>query len=1077
MTPGILTFGSQPTQQDYQNSVINFHPTSFWCMNLAAQSPGLIQDITTASSNYYPTATPSAATGFSAYLPSNYYGHYTLSWTGKGSYTFTGLAYLIYSGGTYCGFGTTYGSGATNGPNLFGQTNPSVEFAYGAILSSFTNSSGLVKVVCALSNSFYQLPTTFNCQINNFTGIPNGSQCTGTVIDFNNVVLSTVSYSSSFALVGGNPGTATECIFQNYTTQNYFPTTANGYGSSATQMNNLILCRKTDNDGTNPYGIQNGYYVAQEYVNAYRALNPKFIRFMDFSSVNPGGQSRWATRLTPSQLGWQNGGLGFCLQNYVGAITWNASDAYTCAASPLTSSSTGPYVDGETFDGIISVTNSSMNPTLNVNGRGPAPIYGGTDFRPYQFRGVMSGTVPTAGSTLSITFTSTWVSGGSATVTYNVTSADVSGGVGTLANNFANAMASSGSAFIAQPICLGAINPTSPTLTFWYNNNIGGVWTSALPSGLNLTIGPMLTSILPSSASPAQCSFIYMATLNGFCAAAPGVAGTGGLPVEIMADLCNRTGCGMHWCISYFMSPVEVGNAVTTIAGVLNQKLLLEYGNEMWNYGNDQTIQACCYAASIGTAGSYVVACNTTVGLKIRQYAPNAIAAWTAAGQLRSNLYIGIISWIADAASDCQLYRFEGAGLASSTNGTYQNVGGINGSSGINYNVYPNRPIDYADSIGYATYWYGLISGNNGTTTTIFTGSITTFNALLTASANYAAGGSINVNSALAAWDLDARSNPQTDFRSTYAAYESILENYDSGSPNRGRTRVEVTCYEGGLQESLSNSFNGTQTSALDNTPGGASNTLSYFSKLAPQAVVTATSSGTNLIVSAVTGIMVPDPYRTQGNYTINGVSTTYVPSGTYITAQLSGTQGGVGTYQTNVATTVSSSLTASFTTGNGNSYFTGTSTGGLTMQTCAITGTIRVGDWIVSTGLTPGTSNIYVVTVGTSTITTTQPTNITAASVYSGWDLTQYSTSYQQSAINMAALFVGYINSNYYYNSMKYWYEQLTTASSGRPAYPAQFGSFGPSVWCIWPSDITSTPYQDYNAIRDWNDDNLNKE
>lgn len=89
----------------------------------------------------------------------------------------------------------------------------------------------------------------------------------------------------------------------------------------------------------------------------------------------------------------------------------------------------------------------------------------------------------------------------------------------------------------------------------------------------------------------------------------------------------------------------------------------------------------------------------------------------------------------------------------------------------------------------------------------------------------------------------------------------------------------------------------------------------------------TASGSGTTLTTSSQTG------YLSVGD-TISG---TGVPSGTTIIAQLTGTAGAAGTYQTSVATTASSATVTSF---------------GTTINVTAITGYLSVGDTLSTGGV-----------------------------------------------------------------------------------------------------------------------------
>lgn len=97
-------------------------------------------------------------------------------------------------------------------------------------------------------------------------------------------------------------------------------------------------------------------------------------------------------------------------------------------------------------------------------------------------------------------------------------------------------------------------------------------------------------------------------------------------------------------------------------------------------------------------------------------------------------------------------------------------------------------------------------------------------------------------------------------------------------------------------------------------------------------ATFTATGSGTNLTVSAVTGLITVG--ETLG-------TTTGITAGTTIVSQTSGTPGGAGVYVTSAATTISAATATSF---------------GNTLKVSAVaSGTLKVGDPVTGTGVPAG--------------------------------------------------------------------------------------------------------------------------
>lgn len=125
-------------------------------------------------------------------------------------------------------------------------------------------------------------------------------------------------------------------------------------------------------------------------------------------------------------------------------------------------------------------------------------------------------------------------------------------------------------------------------------------------------------------------------------------------------------------------------------------------------------------------------------------------------------------------------------------------------------------------------------------------------------------------------------------------------------------------------------------------------------------ATFTASGSGTNLTVSAVTGVL------TVGE-TLSG---TGIPAGTTIVSQTSGTTGGAGVYVTSQATTISAA--------------TGTSFGNVLTVTAVSSGTLEVGESVTGTGIPAGAvvaSQISGATGGVGVYTLSVPATAYAAS------------------------------------------------------------------------------------------------
>jgi hypothetical protein len=80
------------------------------------------------------------------------------------------------------------------------------------------------------------------------------------------------------------------------------------------------------------------------------------------------------------------------------------------------------------------------------------------------------------------------------------------------------------------------------------------------------------------------------------------------------------------------------------------------------------------------------------------------------------------------------------------------------------------------------------------------------------------------------------------------------------------------------------------------------------------------------------------------------------------------------------------------------------------------------------------------------------------------------FGSSNLEVATNIVELFLAYKNSDYFMKNVLAVYKQVTSIHAGRDAYPAWYGYSGPSIWSLYPGDITRTPYKSYDAIAAFN-------
>src|ERR1700733_3846952 len=375
------------------------------------------------SSNGFPSTTLSSnLTGSGFSLDTTYYGHYYCYWVGTGAFQISGPPCIVYSGGTSTSLNSSSGSYAGNpafgyaGSSTQPTSSTPIEFTLGALISTIANNgSGFARLTSTKSGAFTNIPSSGTIQLNNFTNVASGLYVYSK-IDSNNVDLTALSFSAGMAVIGGNPGTASEIIFALTNNSWNFPSagTYSGFGG-------MVICKTVDFAN-----IQAGKYVNPNYIAQWAALNPRFLRFMDFSAVQGSCASSWTYRPVPTNQAW--GATNFVSAYYtpsssiaLGAGSGNFTDVFTCS-NPSASPSSGAYLDGEIISGQLGGTQTGVRPALNVNSRGNAPIYGQQGDL---LNVTMTGSLPTSGSVQAFLFTGGGLSSPH-TVNYTVQSSDTS---------------------------------------------------------------------------------------------------------------------------------------------------------------------------------------------------------------------------------------------------------------------------------------------------------------------------------------------------------------------------------------------------------------------------------------------------------------------------------------------------------------------------------------------------------------------------------------------------------------------------------------------------------------------------
>lgn len=814
------------------------------------------------TSNGYPNGTVTFSNNGTQGDP-YYYGHYTMYWLGTGGFQLQYPAIIYAGGGSVAGVGTSTGTqpnaiaiGASTSQPHLGDASPNgpVEFAFGALITAVgTSGDGLIQFTTASLNSGSGYSTGLNMKFNNLT-YSGGAFPTGPNVDgswtITNVSATQFKLQGSSGLTAGNvtlntsgtPGVNSECIQSISGGINYaWPRTTYGTaGSPAVQWDGWVWCKTKDLTA-----VQAGQLAAPDYVSIFKSLNPRFIRFMDYSGVQSDRSSSYTYRVPSNNATWFGafGAVSYINPNYyVGAITNGGSDAYTC--SNPTASGGGAYAEGEVVIGQISGVSTTLIPTLNVNSRGAKPIIDSSCAQKSLFlSGTANPSLASQGTIISMLFTG----GGLAsprTVTYTIAAGDTS--LGTLANNMAAAIGtgSGGDAtLLAANITCQNADVGGANRTFYYCPNINSSGAAALgngltisitdnssgASGINYNVGYLNTGALGNSN---YYGFTYSNALGGWVMTSGGMHA--GLPLEMYADLCIRANVGCWINVGVMWSDDRILNTAKLLGQLGVKEVMFELSNETWNVGLAEW-RPC---RNFGTA---IVNCNigngrpesSWAGLRTIQIATQAAAGWAAAGRSRSQLFIDIayqfVDMNATATTNTATYKFNGNLLNAATGNPVLSAFGGYGCTAIStdYSSAPNRPIDFADCVGGAPYWEGGQFNNDLQNGSLITSGVTlsNYNGLLLAAYNYAYGTPTQQNAALdflytggtsgtgdlyngqingsfAGGGAYSLSQMLTGSGSTnyqgYCGVGSAVATYDATRISNGRPILGIACYEGG---------------------------------------------------------------------------------------------------------------------------------------------------------------------------------------------------------------------------------------------------------------------------------------
>lgn len=113
--------------------------------------------------------------------------------------------------------------------------------------------------------------------------------------------------------------------------------------------------------------LNSGEIYYPPFLAVIRQLNPRVLRFLDYSGINASNYPSYSYLPSASHLG--HGVFVWNTTSWAGTI--GGTDTYTCSAP----SGWGGLVDGAIVQGQLTNANTSTTPTLNVNSTGAKTIY------------------------------------------------------------------------------------------------------------------------------------------------------------------------------------------------------------------------------------------------------------------------------------------------------------------------------------------------------------------------------------------------------------------------------------------------------------------------------------------------------------------------------------------------------------------------------------------------------------------------------------------------------------------------------------------------------------------------------
>lgn len=317
---------------------------------------------------------------------------------------------------------------------------------------------------------------------------------------------------------------------------------------------------------------------------------------------------------------------------------------------------------------------------------------------------------------------------------------------------------------------------TTPTLTI---SGHTGAKTIVNSSGNALSSG--------SIAANALATMVYDATLDQVIYTSGGQ--TSDVPFEVQIALCNKLKIDCWSNLAHLITDASATSYATYVRDNLTAAWHVEYSNEIWNFGDNQTTWAVNVGAALGFPADNNRRYQGYYGLRFRQLMGLITAAWSprTLNDLKRTM------------------AFQAFGVVASTN-TYRFQGSDLGAYG--YNSAPNRPIDYSDRESYATYYQGaIINDGNSYSGSYAAGDLadcsvagTNSGGMTCAANNYTLGTTASINAAYAWVDNDIRAGTKNSTLGSQTLLGLSTNIYGAWNANASGYGLLVDAYEGGYQ-------------------------------------------------------------------------------------------------------------------------------------------------------------------------------------------------------------------------------------------------------------------------------------